>query len=139
MDAVTSIANALGGGAVISAVGYAIYFLWKLWSHREERHELKEKAEAQSLDAGFSRLVAAAERQDTEIERLGARDIENRERIEALEASNRELVEENRTFRALLEALVEGLRRKPPDDAETLLDLILSKAPFLGAGLKNKE
>jgi len=139
VDAVTSIANALGGGAVISAVGYAIYFLWKLWSHREERHELKEKAEAQSLDAGFSRLVAAAERQDTEIERLGARDIENRERIEALEASNRELVEENRTFRALLEALVEGLRRKPPDDAETLLDLILSKAPFLGAGLKNKE
>lgn len=139
MDAVTSIANALGGGAVISAVGYAIYFLWKLWKHREERHELKEKAEAQSLDAGFSRLVAAAERQDTEIERLGTRDAENRRRIEALEASNRELVEENRTFRVLLGALVEGLRRNPPDDADTLLDLILSKAPFLGVGHKTKE
>lgn len=139
MDAVTGIANALGGGAVISALGYAIYFLWKLWSHREERQELKEKAEAQSLDAGFSRLVAAAERQDTEIERLGARDIENRERIEALEASNRELIEENRTFRSLLGALVEGLRRKPPEDAETLLELILSKVPSLGAGLMHKE
>lgn len=139
MDAVTSVANALGGGAVISAVGYAIYFLWKLWRHREERQELREKGEAQSLDAGFSRLVAAAERQDAEIERLGTRDIENRERIEALEASNRELIGENRTFRALLEALVEGLRRKPPDDAETLLHLILSKVPSLGAGFKNKE
>ena len=139
MEAVTSIANALGGGAVISAVGYAVYFLWKLWSHREERQELKEKAEAQSLDAGFSRLVAAAERQDTEIERLGARDIENRERIEALEKSNRELANENRTFRSLLGALVEGLRRKPPEDAETLLELILSKVPSLGAGLMHKE
>lgn len=139
MDAVTSIANALGGGAVISALGYAIYFLWKLWSHREERQELKEKAEAQSLDAGFSRLVAAAERQDTEIERLGTRDVENRRRIEALEASNRELIEENRTFRSLLGALVEGLRRKPPEDAETLLELILSKVPSLGAGLMHKE
>lgn len=139
MDAVTSIANALGGGAVISAIGYAVYFFWKLWKHREERQELQEKAEAQSLDAGFSRLVAAAERQDTEIERLGTRDVENRVRIEALEASNRELAEENRTFRVLLGALVEGLRRKPPDDAETLLDLILSKAPFLGAGHKTKE
>lgn len=138
MDAVPSIANALGGGAVISAVGYAIYFLWKLWRHREERQELREKAEAHGLDAGFSRLVAAAERQDAEIERLGARDVENRGRIEALEASNRELAEENRTFRALLGALVEGLRRKPPDDAETLLDLILSKAPFLG-GSHHKE
>ena len=139
MDAVTSIANALGGGAVISAVGYAIYFLWKLWKHREERQELQEKAEAQNLDAGFSRLVAAAERQDAEIERLGTRDVENRERIEALEASNRELIEENRTFRSLLGALVEGLRRKPPDSAETLLDLILSKVPSLGAGLMHKE
>ena len=138
MEAVTSIANALGGGAVISAIGYAVYFLWKLWKHREERHELKEKAEAQSLDAGFSRLVAAAERQDAEIERLGIRDAENRGRIEALETSNRELVQENRTFRALLEALMEGLRRKPPDDAETLLNLILSKAPFLG-GPHRKE
>ena len=138
MEAVTSIANALGGGAVISAIGYAVYFLWKLWKHREERHELKEKAEAQSLDAGFSRLVAAAERQDAEIERLGIRDAENRGRIEALETSNRELVQENRTFRALLEALMEGLRRKPPDDAETLLNLILSKAPFLG-GPRRKE
>ena len=139
MDAVTGITNALGGGAIISALGYAIYFLWKLWTHREERHELQEKAEAQSLDAGFSRLVAAAERQDTEIERLGTRDVENRRRIEALEVSNRELAEENRTFRTLLGALVEGLRRKPPDDAETLLDLILSRAPFLGAGHKTKE
>ena len=138
MEAVTSVANALGGGAVISAIGYAVYFLWKLWKHREERHELQERAEAQSLDAGFSRLVAAAERQDTEIERLGTRDAENRERIEALEASNRELIEENRTFRSLLGALVEGLRRKPPDDAETLLELILSKAPFLG-GHHRKE
>ena len=139
MDAVTSIANALGGGAVISAIGYSIYFLWKLWKHREERHELKEKAEAQSLDAGFSRLVAAAERQDTEIERLGTRDVENRRRIEALEESNRELVAENRTFRSLLGALVEGLRRKPPDDPDTLLDLILSKVPSLGAGHIHKE
>ena len=139
MDAVTGIANALGGGAIISALGYAIYFLWKLWSHREERQELQEKAEAQNLDAGFSRLVAAAERQDAEIERLGTRDVENRERIEALEASNRELIEENRTFRSLLGALVEGLRRKPPDSAETLLDLILSKVPSLGAGLMHKE
>lgn len=138
MEAVPSIANALGGGAVISALGYAIYFLWNLWKHREERQGLQEKAEAQSLDAGFSRLVAAAERQDAEIERLGARDAENRERIEALEESNRELIEENRTFRSLLRALMEGLRRKPPDDAETLLELILSRAPFLG-GPHRKE
>lgn len=145
-DLITPITQALGGGAVITGVGYALVVLWRFWTHREERRDLEGQAEAQSLDAGFSRLVAAAERQDAEIARqdtriaaLSSQAAEDRGRIEALEASNRELVQENRTFRALLEALVEGLRRKPPDDAETLLDLILSKAPFLGAGPKNKE
>lgn len=132
MEVISTITTALGGGAVLSAVAYAIYFLWKLWTHREERKELQEKVDAQSLDAGFSRLVIAAERQDEEISRLSGRDAENRSRIEALEASNRELADENRTFRTLLGALVEGLRRKPPDDAETLLGLILSKVPSLG-------
>lgn len=117
---------------MLSAISYAIYFLWKLWTHREEREELRERVEAQSLDAGFSRLVQAAERQDVDIARLTSRDQENRERIERLETSNRELVEENRTFRSLLGALVEGLRRKPPEDPDTLLELILSKVPSLG-------
>lgn len=131
-DFITPITQALGGGAVISGLGYALVALWRFWTHREERRDLEERAEAQSLDAGFSRLVAAAERQDTEIARLSGRDIENRERIEALEASNRELAEENRTFLSLVNALVEGLRRKPPDDADTLLGLIFQYFPLLG-------
>ena len=138
-DPITPITQALGGGAVITSIGYALVVLWRFWTHREERKDLEERAEAQSLDAGFSRLVAAAERQDTEIARqdkriaaLSSQAAEDRSRIEALEFSNRELAEENRTFRTLVGALVEGLRRKPPDDAETLLDLIFSRVPFLG-------
>ena len=131
-DFITPITQALGGGAVISGLGYALVALWRFWTHREERRDLEEKAEAQSLDAGFSRLVAAAERQDEEIARLSGRDVENRERIEALEASNRELAEENRTFLSLVNALVEGLRRNPPDDADTLLGLIFHYFPLLG-------
>ena len=131
-DVITPITQALGGGAVMSAIGYALVALWRWWTHREERKDLEERAEAQSLDAGFSRLVQAAERQDAEIARLSQRSLEDRGRIEALEKSNRELADENRTFRALVGAVIEGLRRKPPDSADTLLDLIFSKAPFLG-------
>lgn len=138
-DLINPITQALGGGAVISGLGYALVALWRFWIHREERKDLEEKVEAQSLDAGFSRLVAAAERQDAEIARqdtriaaLSSQAAEDRGRIEALEKSNRELAEENRTFRGLVGAVIEGLRRKPPDSADTLLDLIFSKAPFLG-------
>ena len=138
-DLITPITQALGGGAVLTGVGYALVVLWRFWTHREERKDLEERAEAQSLDAGFSRLVAAAERQDAEIARqdtriaaLSSQAAEDRGRIEALEKSNRELAEENRTFRTLVGAVIEGLRRKPPDSADTLLDLIFSRAPFLG-------
>ena len=138
-DLITPITQALGGGAVLTGVGYALVVLWRFWTHREERKDLEEQAEAQSLDAGFSRLIAAAERQDAEIARqdtriaaLSSQAAEDRGRIEALEKSNRELAEENRTFRGLVGAVIEGLRRKPPDSADTLLDLIFSKAPFLG-------
>ena len=138
-DLITPITQALGGGAVLTGVGYAIVVLWRFWTHREERKDLEERAEAQSLDAGFSRLVAAAERQDAEIARqdtriaaLSSQSTEDRGRIEALERSNRELAEENRTFRTLVGAVIEGLRRKPPDSADILLELIFSKAPFLG-------
>ena len=138
-DLITPITQALGGGAVLTGVGYALVVLWRFWTHREERKDLEERAEAQSLDAGFSRLVAAAERQDAEIARqdtriaaLSSQVAEDRGRIEALERSNRKLADENRTFRALVGAVIEGLRRKPPDSADTLLDLIFSKAPFLG-------
>ena len=131
-DLITPITQALGGGAVLTGVGYALVVLWRFWTHREERKDLEERAEAQSLDAGFSRLVAAAERQDAEIARLSQRSLEDRGRIEALEKSNRELADEHRTFRALVGAVIEGLRRQPPARADTLLDLIFSKAPFLG-------
>lgn len=122
----------LGGGALTGVTVYALVALWRLWTRREDRRALESRAEAQSLDEGFARLVAAAERQDADIAHLTTRDKENRERIGALEISNRELAEENRTFRTLLGALVEGLRRKPPEDPDTLLDLILSKFPSLG-------
>ena len=138
-DLITPITQALGGGAVLTGVGYALVVLWRFWTHREERKDLEERAEAQSLDAGFSRLVAAAERQDAEIARqdtriaaLSSQATEDRGRIEALERSNRELADENRTFRTLVGAVIEGLRRKPPDSADILLELIFSKAPFLG-------
>ena len=138
-DLITPITQALGGGAVLTGVGYALVVLWRFWTHREERKDLEERVEAQSLDAGFSRLVAAAERQDAEIARqdtriaaLSSQATEDRGRIEALERSNRELAEENRTFRTLVGAVIEGLRRKPPDSADILLELIFSKAPFLG-------
>lgn len=131
-DFITPITQALGGGAVLTTIGYIIYALWRLWTQREERRAARAEASAQSIDQGFSRLILAAERQDEEIARLSERGMEDRGRIEALEASNRELVEENRTFRTLLGALIEGLRRKPPDDAETLLNLIFAKVPNLG-------
>ena len=138
-DLITPITQALGGGAVLTGVGYALVVLWRFWTHREERKDLEERAEAQSLDAGFSRLVAAAERQDAEIARqdtriaaLSSQAADDRGRIEALERSNRELAEENRTFLSLVNALVEGLRRKPPDDADTLLGLIFHYFPLLG-------
>lgn len=132
-ESVDNLTQLLGGSAFAVALVWAALLFWKFWTNREGRRDLEEKAEAQSLDAGFSRLVAAAERQDADILNLTKRDKENRERIEKLEVSNRELADENRTFRTLLGALVEGLRRKPPDDPETLLDLIFSKVPSLGA------
>lgn len=131
-DIITPITQALGGGAALTAIGYIVYALWKLWTQREERRSARAQASAQSIDQGFSRLILAAERQDAEIARLSERSVEDRGRIEALEASNRELIEENRTFHTLISALIEGLRRKPPDSAETLLKLIFAKVPNLG-------
>lgn len=135
-DFITLATQLLGGGALTGVTVYVLVVLWRLWTRREDRRALESRAAAQSLDEGFVRLVAAAERQDADIINLTRRDKENRERIVKLETSNRELFDENRTFRALLSALVEGLRRKPPDDAETLLDLILSKVPSLGHNIK---
>jgi len=131
-DAVNQVAQALGGGTAIGVLVFAGRAIWTAYTKREDLKEREAAAEAQGLDAGFARLVAAAERQDVEIARLSERSIEDRGRIEALEKSNRELADENRTFRTLVGAVIEGLRRKPPDSADTLLDLIFSKAPFLG-------
>lgn len=138
-DFVNDFIQILGGSVFAAAIVYGAIAFWKFWTNREERRDLEERAEAQSLDAGFARLLASSERTDKELARQDARIValssqamEDRSRIEALEISNRELAEENRTFRSLLGAVIEGLRRKPPDDAGTLLDLIFARAPFLG-------
>lgn len=131
------LANALGGGSVLVALGAVARFLWIAWRNREEHQVKREQAEAQSVDAAFSRLISASERQDAEIARLSSRDGENRERIEKLEKSNETLAQENRSFRDLIRALVTALQRKPPEDAESLLEFIFRHAP--GFGPHNKE
>lgn len=138
-ELINQVAQALGGGAVVTALAFAARALWIAWTQRDERREREARAKAQSLDLGFARLLASSERQDAELARQEARITalsdqaeEDRSRIEALETSNRELTEENRTFRNLLMAIVEGLRRRPPDDSETLLQMILDKVPWLG-------
>jgi len=135
---ITVTTQALGGGAATGLVAWGAYVLWKFWGNRESHRATERRASAQNLDEGFSRLLAASERQDAEMARQDAKitalsdqAIEDRKRIGKLEDSNRELAEENRTFRELLGALIEGLRRKPPDDPHTMLELIFARVPFL--------
>lgn len=133
------ITSAFAGAGGLTGLGAGVVFLVKAWSGRQERRARRSQAEAQDLDAGFSRLVTAAERQDAEIarqdariDRLSKRDAENRSRIEKLEQSNKALAEENRTFREVVVGVMERLRRKPPDSPESILDYILSILPNFG-------
>lgn len=132
---VTTVIGSLGGVGGLSAGGV---FLWKAWVGRQEQRARRAAAAAQDLDLAFTRLVKAGERQDVEIsrqdkriDRLTERGREDRSRIEDLEASNRSLAQENRTFRAVLLGVMERLRRRPPDTPESILAYIFEHLPHL--------
>lgn len=113
--------------------------LWvglRLWvDHRKNRAEgarSDRDFEAQRDERAVAVMERAMGRLDAEVERLSKADESSRARISRLESSNRELADENRTFRQVIVGVMERLRRQPPDEPASILAFILKHLPHLG-------
>lgn len=103
-----------------------------LVDHRRNRLEGRRAdrdIEAQREERAISVMERAMTRLDSEVTRLSKNDESNRARISDLERSNRELAEENRTFRTVIVGVLERLRRQPPDEPASILEYILKHLP----------
>lgn len=105
--------------------------LRKLEGDRESRSEKALRLQQQE-ETTWTHMEAAMSRLDSDVQRLSANDEKSRERITNLEDSNRELAEENRTFRTVIIGVLERLRRQPPDEPASILAYILKHLPHLG-------
>lgn len=147
----------VGGGVVVAVVTFLAKNLPEWWKHRGEQAAQRADAAAKGQEQAWTILSEAADRLNTEVERLnkasvaqqGQLDLQSTQigqqqgQIEELQGTNRTLAEENRSFRRLILGIVhrleviaawvrDGHQPPPPYTTDQLLEYIREQAPHLG-------
>lgn len=140
----------VGGGVLVWVGTFLAKNLPTWWRHRGEQSAQKADAAAKGQEQAWTILSQAADRLTTEVKRLSEasarQDLQlgtQKTQIEDLQDTNRDLADENRSFRRLILGIVhrleviaawvrDGHQPPPPYTTEQLLEYIREQAPHLG-------
>lgn len=133
----------VGGGVLVWVGTFLAKNLPEWWRHRGEQAAQRATAAAKSQEQAFTLLSEAAARLDRDVTRLDEKATTQQSQIEALQGTNRDLAEENRSFRRLILGVVhrleviaawvrDGHQPPPPYTTDQLLEYIREQAPHLG-------
>lgn len=140
----------VGGGVLVWVGTFLAKNLPTWWRHRGEQSAQKADAVAKGQEQAWTILSQAADRLTTEVKRLSEasarQDLQlgtQKTQIEDLQDTNRDLADENRSFRRLILGIVDrleviaawvrdGHQPPPPYTTDQLLEYIREQAPHLG-------